>query len=114
MLMSAFFKDIFQQNVHTSFKKVFLWNMLLLYNSSILIVALLCNNNIYNVAFYILVQTEEYSLFAKQNLILTKLNGKTIDQKGKKLLNNEPLWCCHSLDDVIYHQFHIINVSVTL
>ena len=65
--------------------------MLLLYNSSILIVALLCNNNIYNVAFYILVQTEEYSLFAKQNLILTKLNGKTIDQKGKKLLNNEPL-----------------------
>ena len=64
--------------------------MLLLYNSSILIV-LLCNNNIYNVAFYILVQTEEYSLFAKQNPILTKLNGKTIDQKGKKLLNNEPL-----------------------
>ena len=36
------------------------------------------------------------------------------DEKGKKWQNNVLLWRHHSLDDVICHQFYIINISVTL
>ena len=52
--MSAFFQDVFQKI--SRFKKAFVWNMLLLYNS---VTQRLC----YNIAVYILVQSEEeYSL----------------------------------------------------
>ena len=40
---------------------------------------------------------------------MTKVNGKKIDQKGKKWQSNELLWRHHSLDD----KFYIINILVT-
>ena len=39
------------------------------------------------------------------------MNGKKID-KNVKWQNNGLLWDYHSVDDIICHQFYIINISV--
>ena len=72
--MTAFLKDIFQQNfIVKEMAKAIVTFLSLLY---------------YNAAIYVLDQTEEeYSLFGKPNFQqfkLTKVNGKKIDKKDKK------------------------------
>ena len=60
MLMSAFSKYIFQQNL--KFKKAFLWNTLLLYHRLSISTVYLA---VVNVAVYNIAQSEEYSLIWK-------------------------------------------------
>ena len=80
MLMSAFFKDIFQQNfkVQKSVYEICYCCITVPFNDKGQVLY-------YNVAVYILVQSEEeYSLIQKGE----PLNGKKIDQKDKKRQNN--------------------------
>ena len=71
------------------------------------------------VAVYVLVQLEEgYSLIWKAKPLAIQNDKskclKKIDKKGKNWLSNGLLCLYFSLDDVIYHQFYILNISITL